>query len=70
MITLLQINNSGSWKTLLPFNAEDEHRAAAIYTQADKLFQLGNGGASLRTVEQGTQRVLMCWTPGKGWYLP
>ena len=72
----LEINNSGSWKVIGRFDADDEEQSALVLDAAEQLIKTLNNGApvkqcaSLRiSIDDNLNDVLMRWTADRGhWY--
>jgi hypothetical protein len=71
----LQINNSGSWKTLGHLDAADEPHAQATMAVAEDLMNALNHGKpakqwpALRICsDDGLSSVLMYWTHERSWH--
>ena len=71
----LEINNSGSWKTLGHFDAANELHAQTIMNSAEELVKLLNQGNTIKrwptlriSMDDGLASVLMHWTVERGWY--
>lgn len=66
-----QVNQSGSWRTAVRWNASDEQRNDAVLDAADALLRAIGGasrGISGRVVtDDGLQTVLMRWGEQHGW---
>jgi hypothetical protein len=66
-----QVNQSGSWRTAVRWNASDEQQNDAVLDAADALLRAIGGtsrGISGRVVtDDGLQTVLMRWGEQQGW---
>lgn len=71
---MLELNNSGAWKTLGRFDAADGDQAALVMDHAEELVKtLNNGGPAkgcptLRLRIEGELTVLARWELERGWF--
>lgn len=70
----LELNNSGSWKSLGRFDADDDDQASLVMDAAETLVQtLNNGGPAQRCptlrvrIDDGLAEELMRWSLELGW---
>lgn len=66
----LQLNNSGSWKTLARFDAGDENACDAAREAGRLLGGLGGPKTTLRIASDETLPVVLVrWDAQRGWWL-
>lgn len=66
----LQINNSGSWKTIARFDAGDEATGEKACTAGQLLGELGGLRTTLRiATDEALPTVLMRWDARRGWWI-
>lgn len=72
----LEVNNSGAWKVIGRFDADDEEHTAMVLDAAETLIKTLNNGAPVRqcaslrvSKDDGLGDVLVRWTADRGcWY--
>lgn len=63
----LQVNNSGAWKSVIRFDANDDMKSTQVLDAADTLARI-DGRSKFRVVmDNGLQAVLMHWSAKDDW---
>jgi hypothetical protein len=64
----LQLNNSGAWKDVVHFDADDTEQTDAVTDAAEALGRVPGNRLTFRLVkDDGTAEVLMHWTAEHDW---
>lgn len=65
----LELNNSGSWKTLARFDAGDDDQADKAHAAGQLLGELGGDKTALRiATDDPLPVVLRRWSGDRGWF--
>lgn len=69
---MLQINTSGAWRNVVPFDVADENSTNLIMEAAATLAAHGDGEPTVRIVSRkdGYAEPLMCWERKSGRWEP
>lgn len=63
----LELNNAGSWKTILRFEADDQHAADNALAAAEMLGKVNPRMTWRIASDDGLNDVLMRWSVERGW---
>jgi len=70
----LELNNSGSWKVIGRFDADDVYHATLVMSAAEDLIEILHNSEDLRrcpslriTKDDGLSTVLSRWSIDEGW---